>query len=75
MGAVYSFSVVHRAPAGDRATPYVVAIIDLDEGWQMMSNITSCRPQQVHIGQRVGLDWQERDGVKVPTFRPQAISP
>src|SRR5690242_12608965 len=40
-GSVYSYSVVHRAPspALQGEAPYVVALIDLDEGVRMFSRV------------------------------------
>ena len=54
-GAVYSFTVVWRAPepAFQQAVPYVLALVDLDVGPRIMSNIIGCAPEQVKIGMRV----------------------
>ena len=70
VGTVYSHSVVHRSPTGDRDVPYVVAIVDLDEGWHMMTNIVGVDPADVHIGQRVSVAWEDRDGRRLPVFTP-----
>lgn len=70
-GTVNSHTVVHRAPTADRPTPYVVAIVDLDEGWHMMTNIVGCEPDTVHIGQRVTVAWTDHDGRRLPTFTPE----
>jgi uncharacterized OB-fold protein len=54
-GTVYSFTVVQRAPSPAFAdmVPYVVAIVALDEGPHLMSNIVGCPTEQVRIGMRV----------------------
>lgn len=39
LGQVYSSTVVHRGPDTTWATPYVLAIIDLDDGWSMLSRL------------------------------------
>src|SRR5260370_28545175 len=51
-GAVYSFTVIHRAPlpAFRDKVPYVLALIELEEGVRMMSNVVDCDPAQVRIG-------------------------
>lgn len=70
-GAVSTFSVVHRAPTRDHEPPYVVAVVDLEEGWYMMSNIVDCPTDAVHIGQAVEVVFRRRDdGVVLPVFRP-----
>jgi uncharacterized OB-fold protein len=51
-GAIYSFSVVHRAPHPAFRAPYVVAIIALDEGFEMLANV-ECEPHELAIGARV----------------------
>ena len=70
-GTISTFTVVHRAPTADHQPPYIVAVIDLDEGWHMMSNIVGCQHDSVHMGQRVAVDFHSRaDGVVLPVFRP-----
>ena len=55
-GVVHSFTVVHRAPpefAGE--APYVVALIDLEEGPRMMSRLLGVDPAGVAVGMPVEL--------------------
>jgi uncharacterized OB-fold protein len=48
--------VVHRAPPEFAAeAPYVVALIDLDEGPRMMSRLTGVEPDAVAVGMPVEL--------------------
>lgn len=72
-GKVLSFTIVYRpvtqAFAAD--VPYVVALITLAEGPQMMSNIVDCVPEKVHIGMSVEVtfeDWTEE--ISAPKFKP-----
>ena len=37
-GIIYSFTVVHRPQRPEFNVPYVAAIIELEEGWHMLSN-------------------------------------
>jgi uncharacterized OB-fold protein len=74
LGTVYTFTVVRQH--GHRFfrthAPYVVAYVDLDEGFRMLTEIAA-DPDTVHVGQRVQLDWEDHDGdplVAVPIFRP-----
>jgi uncharacterized protein len=70
-GRIYSFTVVHRAPAAGVPTPYVVGVVELDEGIRMMSNIIDCSPDDVEIGMavsvRFGTNWERR---MLPFFAP-----
>jgi uncharacterized OB-fold protein len=72
-GTVHSFTVVHRAafPEFQERTPYVVALIDLEEGPRMMSNIVGADSLEVEIGDAVTVEFEDRgdDGAKVPQFR------
>lgn len=55
LGTVYSFSVVHRAPgpAFKDDVPYVVAIVETDEGPHLLSRVVGVEPDAVRIGMRV----------------------
>ncbi len=53
-GVVETFTVVHAAPAGfELQAPYVLAIVKLDEGPRVTSQIVDCRPEDVGAGTRV----------------------
>lgn len=71
LGTVYSFTVIHQAASSAfrPRVPYVVALIDLDEGVRMLSNVEA-DPSEVHIGQRVEVCWREDQDVTIPVFRP-----
>lgn len=75
-GTVHTFSVVHRAPTPDFGAhvPYVIAMIDLDEGPRMFANIVGDDALQVAIGERVRVTFEERgEGNWLPQFtRAQA---
>jgi uncharacterized OB-fold protein len=72
-GTVYTFSIVRRndmPPFPDRV-PYVPAIIELEEGPRMMSEVVGLEPEQVQIGQAVVVDFAAMDDeLKRPVFRP-----
>jgi uncharacterized protein len=71
-GSVHSFTVIRRAsdPAFASLVPYVVALIDLEEGPRMMANILGEDALSVRIGDRVRVTFQDRgDGAKVPQFK------
>lgn len=71
-GRVHSYSIVHRAPtpAFGARVPYVVALIDLDEGPRMMSNVVGDDALAVAIGDAVEVLFEDRgEGRKLPQFR------
>jgi len=72
-GRVVTYTVVHQAPfasyAGD--VPYVLAVIALAEGPQMMANVVGVAPSAVRIDLEVEVTFEERaDGFRVPQFKP-----
>ncbi len=68
-GVVYAVSVEHRPPAGE--APYAVALVDLDEGARMMTNVVGCDPLSVTIGMPVSVTWEALpDGRNLPLFAP-----
>lgn len=53
-GKIVSYTVVHEPAVGcELLTPYVLAIVKLDEGPKVTSQIVGCDPDEVSIGGRV----------------------
>ena len=54
-GSVYAVTVVHRAlvPAFADRLPYAHALIELDEGFRVLSLIVGCPPEAARSGMRV----------------------
>lgn len=77
MGTVYSRTVIrqHHMEPFRSWVPYVVALVDLDEGPRMISNIVGCDVAEARIGLRVRvrLDRVSRDAA-IPVFEPLARS-
>ena len=58
-----------KAYKGD--PPYVVALVELDEGVKMMTNIVDCDPQDVKIGMEVEVVFDDiTEDVTLPKFKP-----
>ena len=71
VGTVYSYTVVHRAATPGFPTPYVVAAVDLDDGWTMMTHVVGCPAEEVAIGMRVGVEFVEvSPRTTLPCFSP-----
>jgi len=70
-GSVYAVSVHHRpgvAEMNDRV-PYAVALVELQEGVRMLTNVVDCDPESVQIGQKVSVAWEAlSDGRNLPVF-------
>ena len=49
--------------------PYVIAVIRLDEGVQLMSNIVGDGAMDANIGDRVTVDFEDAGDMVLPVFR------
>ena len=67
---LYSFTVVWRAPEPAMAVPYVLALVDLEEGPRLMTRLVDIAPADVRIGMAVRLARCEplSDAVALPLF-------
>jgi uncharacterized OB-fold protein len=70
---LYTWSVVRRndlPPFGERV-PYVAAVVDLDEGPRMMTNVVDCDFDALEIGMPLEVLFQQiSEDVTIPVFRP-----
>ena len=70
-GAIYSWTVVWRPQTPAFEIPYAIAIVDVDEGYQMMSNIIHIDPAKLAIGMRVEVAFHKMsDEITMPYFQP-----
>lgn len=65
-GAIYSFSVMRVAQ------PYAPAMVELEEGPRVFTNIVDCDFAAIRIGMKVRLVWKatEGEGAPVAMFTP-----
>ena len=76
-GSVHSFTIIHRpsSPAFQPRTPYVLALIELDEGPRMVANVLGDDALGVRIGDRVDVTFEDRgDGAMLPQFQRAAAA-
>jgi uncharacterized OB-fold protein len=76
-GRVYSYTAVmqSRMPPFDALVPYVVALVEMEEGPRMLTNITDCPAGDVHIDMPVTFYSSEiHDGISVAFWRPTAAA-
>jgi uncharacterized OB-fold protein len=73
MGRVYSFTVVRRASTAAFAdkVPYVHAIVQLDEGPHMTTNIVNCAIEDVRVDMPVRAVFEDHtDEIALVKFEP-----
>lgn len=71
-GEVHTFTIARRpaGPAFAEDVPYVVALIELEEGPRMMSRIQTDDPESVQIGASVEVTFvKATDEITFPYFR------
>jgi uncharacterized OB-fold protein len=67
-GVVYTKTIVHMQVLPELTPPYAVAVVELDEGPRLTTNLTDI---DVQIGDRVLVTWRERDNAPpFPQFQP-----
>ena len=71
---IYSYTVAHRAPHPVFASqlPLIVAIVELEEGPRMFTNIVGCDPADVEVGMAVEATSEPIDDTDMvlPVFTP-----
>ncbi len=73
-GTVYSYTVIahNDVPPFKDWLPYVVALVELDEGPKLVTNIVGADPALLEIGQPVEVVFEKIDDqVTLPKFRPR----
>jgi uncharacterized OB-fold protein len=69
VGEIYSWTVVHRPVTAEFEPPYAPAIITLDEGYQMLTNIVGVAPEALAVGIQVQVQFRAvGDDLTLPYF-------
>ncbi len=70
-GTVHTFTVIHQQgmPGWRDEVPYVAAVIDLEEGARMTTNIVECAPADVRIGASVEVTFVDEGMYVLPRFK------
>ena len=68
IGRVLTFTTVHRAalPVFKQKVPYVIAIVDMEEGFRVMANARPEVQDEIDIGTTVSIGFEEVDGMALP---------
>lgn len=70
-GTVYSYSILHHPQHPAFEYPVLAALVDLDEGIRVVTNLVGLEKDQISIGMRVSVRFLEvQDGAKIPVFGP-----
>jgi uncharacterized OB-fold protein len=75
MGTVYSFTISRTVamnyPGWEKDLPVLLCLIDLDDGARMYAQVTDCSPDEIRIGMRVKVHFEDiSDEAGIPKFRP-----
>jgi uncharacterized OB-fold protein len=71
-GTVHSFVVHHYPPVPGFEPPFLVALIDLEEGTRLISNLIEVEPAEARIGMPVEVTFVAVDDeLTLPLFRPR----
>ncbi len=81
-GKVFSYTVVHQAPdIFDKQVPYIVALVELEEGVRLTAQLTDTDLEDVYIGMEVNMVVRKiyEDGENGPIqygykFRPRQFA-
>ena len=72
-GSVYSYTVLYQPahPSFADDVPYALAIIEMDEGWRMDSNVINIDPETIQVGMPVEVVWEDvTPEFTLPKFKP-----
>ena len=70
---LYTWSVVRQndLPPWPTRVPYVAAVVDLEEGPRMLTNVEGCEPEELAEGMALEVAFREEtEDITLPIFRP-----
>jgi uncharacterized OB-fold protein len=70
-GRLYSY-VISALPAPGYEPPYTIAVVELEEGVRMVTNILDCPadPDALSLDMPLEVTFEDRGDITVPQFRP-----
>lgn len=69
-GTIFTFTVADRSTF-ETSGPLVVALVELEEGAMMVTNIVTASPETLEIGAAVRLTYEKiSDEITLPMFEP-----
>jgi uncharacterized OB-fold protein len=74
-GVLYSYALLHHPQHPAFTYPVIAALVDLDEGVRLATNIVDVNPTDVEIGMALEVRFEPiTDDVALPVFRPRAVA-
>jgi uncharacterized protein len=70
---LYTYSTVYMndLPPFNERVPYVAAVVDLEEGPRLATNIVDCEPADLRVGMALKVEFRSLDDeITAPVFRP-----
>lgn len=71
-GRVFSFAVYRRTYHAGMPAPYVVALVELEEGPRLISNVVGCAIEEVAIDMRVRVRFEPSGDFMLPRFERES---
>lgn len=69
-GEIYSFVVHHHPPVPGREPPFVIALVELEEGVRVLAELRGADPSEVRVGLAVEADFDRIDDeLTLPAWR------
>jgi len=74
-GILYAYSTIYEEPpprvAKFLSSPYTLALVDLEEGVRMLTNIVECKPDELKCDMKVEVVFHDiGEGVNLVWFKP-----
>lgn len=71
-GTVRTFAIMHQRyhPGFAPELPYNIAIVELEEGPRVTTNLVDVANDAITVGMPVVVAWEQHDDVAIPKFRP-----
>jgi uncharacterized OB-fold protein len=72
-GHIHTFSVVHRSFYEALQAPYVIAVVELEEGVKFVGHLVESSPETIEVGMSVEITFRDLNSeIALPCFRPRA---
>jgi uncharacterized OB-fold protein len=70
LGSIFSYTICHRPMTPQFTDVYAPVIVDLDEGYQMLSNLVGCTVAEAAVGMAVKVRFHALGERTLPYFEP-----
>jgi len=71
-GVLYSWTVVWRPQHPSFVVPYAPCVVEVDEGWFLLSSVIGCTPEDLAVGMPLEVEFHLAGGeIWLPYVRPR----